>query len=167
MSGCSNNPCMFAQIDSAIVQMENVKKYLDDAFSAIQDATQAKVDEIIVNDINPRVNAKLAEIRASLLKSLQAQYQSFLSFSELLSPISTASPTDLSKVIQFCKDVQKFLVGAYATLMTFMTQLTSHLTRLTGAISSMVSYTPPISGISLDKLDIQMESISISDITGG
>lgn len=162
-----SEPCMFSQIDAAIEQMENVKKYLDNSFSALQNATQERVDSIIENDINPEVNAKLAQIRSLLLKSLQEQYKTFQSFSELLEPINSSSPTDLSKVITFCLAVKDFLVGAYSALMQFMTKLTEHLVRLTAAISDMVSYTPHVQGISYDKLNIQMEPITISEITGG
>lgn len=157
---------MFAQIDSAIDDINSVKTYLDNAFIAVQDKTQEYIDEVIEEDINPYVNAKLAKIRELLLKSLQQQYQAFQSLSSLLSPIESSSPTDLGKVIEFCMAVKDFLVGAYSSLMQFMTQLTISLARLTDAITGIVTYTPPIQGISFSKLNIQMEPIRISDITG-
>lgn len=167
MTDCNKNPCMFAQIDSAIIQMQNTKKYLDDAFIALEGKAQEKIDEIIVKDINPTINAKLASIRSALLKSLQAQYQAFVALSAPLQTINDSDPSNLTKVIQFCKDVKDFLVGAFATLMTFMSELTTHLGRLTVAITDIVAYTPPISGISFSKLDIKMEEITMNDITGG
>ena len=157
---------MFAQIDAAIDEINNVKTYLDNAFDAMHDKTQEYVDEVIEEDINPFVNAKLAQIRSLLLKSLQQQYQAFQSLSSLLSPIDGASPTDLGSVIDFCLSVKDFLVGAYSTLMQFMSQLTLALAKLTAAITSIVNYTPPIQGISFSKLDIQMEPITLADITG-
>lgn len=157
---------MFAQIDSAIDDINSVKTYLDNAFMAVQNKTQEYVDEVIEEDINPYVNAKLAKIRELLLKSLQQQYQAFQSLSSLLSPIEGASPTDLGSVIEFCTAVKDFLVGAYSSLMQFMSQLTIALAKLTAAITSIVNYTPPIQGISFSKLDIQMEPITLADITG-
>lgn len=157
---------MFAQIDSAIDDINSVKTYLDNAFMAVQNKTQEYVDEVIEEDINPYVNAKLAKIRELLLKSLQQQYQAFQSLSQLLSPIESASPTDLGSVIEFCIAVKDFLVGAYSSLMQFMAQLTVALAKLTAAITSIVTYTPPIQGISFSKLDIQMEPITLADITG-
>ena len=161
-----SEPCMFAQIDNVINQIDNVKKYLDNAFTALQNSTQERVDSIIEEDINPTVNAKLADMRATLLSSLQQQYQAFQAFSQSLEPISSGEPTNLSKVIEFCFAVKDFLVGAYSTLMQFMTQLTAHLVSLTAAIESISGYTPPIQGISFDKLDIHMEPITMADITG-
>lgn len=157
---------MFAQIDSAIDDINSVKTYLDNAFMAVQNKTQEYVDEVIEEDINPYVNAKLAKIRELLLKSLQQQYQAFQSLSSLLSPIESSSPTDLGSVIEFCTAVKDFLVGAYSSLMQFMAQLTVALAKLTAAITSIVNYTPPIQGISFSKLDIQMEPITLADITG-
>ena len=157
---------MFAQIDSAIDDINSVKTYLDNAFMAVQNKTQEYVDEVIEEDINPYVNAKLAKIRELLLKSLQQQYQAFQSLSSLLSPIESSSPTDLGSVIEFCTAVKDFLVGAYSYLMQFMAQLTVALAKLTAAITSIVNYTPPIQGISFSKLDIQMEPITLADITG-
>lgn len=157
---------MFAQIDSAIDDINSVKTYLDNAFMAVQNKTQEYVDEVIEEDINPYVNAKLAKIRELLLNSLQQQYQAFQSLSSSLSPIESASPTDLGSVIEFCTAVKDFLVGAYSSLMQFMSQLTVALAKLTAAIAGIVSYTPPIQGISFAKLDIQMEPITLADITG-
>lgn len=160
-------PCMLAQVDAAIEQLQRVKSGLDDTFLGLQNATQEKIDEVIENEVNPYINAKLAALRASLLASLQEQYQAFLAFSETLAPINSASPTDLGSVIEFCNAVKDFIVGAYNTLMTFMTILPEHLTALTGAITDIVAYTPPIQGISFAKLDIQMEPITLADVTGG
>ena len=160
-------PCMLAQVDAAIEQLQRVKSGLDDTFLGLQNATQEKIDEVIENEVNPYINAKLAALRASLLASLQEQYQAFLAFSETLAPINSASPTDLGSVIEFCNAVKDFIVGAYNTLMTFMTILPEHLTALTAAITDIVAYTPPIQGISFSKLDIQMEPITLADVTGG
>lgn len=158
---------MLSQVDAAIVQIENVKKLLDDAFIGLEKATQDKIDEVIENDINPKVNAKLAEIRASLLATLQEQYAQFSSGTSALQPIYEATITNITNVIEFCKKVQAFICGAYATLLEFMGVLITHIARLTDAINSIVTYVPPIQGISFDKLDIQMQPITLADITGG
>ena len=163
----NSTPCMLAQVDAAIEQINRIKSCLDEAFIGLENATQEQIDEIIEDKINPFINQKLANLRQSLVNSLQEQYKAFLAFSESLSPVNNASPTDLSSVIDFCLAVKDFLIGAYNTLMQFMTLLPQHLLSLTASINSIVSYTPPIQGLSFDKLDIQMEPITMEDITGG
>lgn len=159
-------PCMLAQVDAAIEQIDKVKQGLDNAFIGLQDATQEQLDRVIEEQINPYINAKLADLRQSLISSLQEQYKTFLAFSETLAPINNASPTDLSSVIEFCLAVKDFIIGAYNTLMQFMTLLPEHLTRLTASITSIAAYTPPVQGLNFDKLNIQMQPITMADITG-
>ena len=170
MSDCQQ-PCMLSQVDEAIEQMERFKTYLDNAFIALQNATQDKVDEIIVNDINPYINQKLADLRESLLSSMQEQYKAFKEFSESLNPIYASDPSSFSvqnfnALIDWCIAVKDFLTKAYNTLQQFLTLLPTHLARLTEAITDIVTYTPPSMGVSFDKLEIHMEPISMSDITG-
>lgn len=162
-----STPCMLAQVDSAIEQINRIKSGLDEAFIGLENATQEQIDEIIEEKINPFINKKLADLRQSLVSSLQEQYKTFVAFSETLAPVNSASPTDLGSVIDFCNAVKDFIVGAYNTLMQFMTLLPQHLLSLTSSINSIVSYTPPVQGLNFDKLDIQMEPITMEDITGG
>ncbi len=171
MADCQQ-PCMLSQVDEAIEQMERFKTYLDNAFNALANASQEKVDEIIENDINPYINQKLADLRASLVSSMQEQYKAFKEFSESLKPIFESDPSSFSienfaALIEWCIAVKDFITKAYNTLQQFMILLPSHLARLSSAIADIVAYTPPSLGVSFDKLDIHMESISMSDITGG
>lgn len=159
-------PCMFSQVDNAIEELSRVKKNLDECFITLGNMSQEAIDTYIEEKVNPTINKKLEELRESLLESLRQQYQAFKTCSESLDPINSASPTDLGSVISFCNAVKDFIIGAYDLLMTFMTLLPEHLVRLTSAIVELVTYTPPISGINFDKLDIQMEPIKLSDITG-
>lgn len=160
-------PCMFQQIDDAISEIESVKVYLDNAFQALENKTQEQIDKIIVEDINPYINSKLSKIRNKLLSSLQQQYAAFQSESSALEPISMAEiSANLEKLAKFCTAVKDFLVGAYTTLMEFTTQLTAHLVSLTAVITDICTYTPPISGISFSKLHIEVEPITMEDITG-
>lgn len=171
MADCQD-PCMLSQVDEAIEQLERYKTYLDNAFNALAKASQEKVDEIIESDINPYINQKLADLRESLVSSMQEQYQAFKAFSASLKPIFNTDPTtfsidNFSALIEWCVAVKDFLVGAYNTLQQFMVLLPAHLERLSNAIADIVAYTPPSLGVSFDKLDIHMEPISMADITGG
>lgn len=167
MTDCNKDPCMLAQVDAAIEQIESVKKFLDDAFKGLEKATQEKIDEVIVNNINPMVNAKLAGIRATLLSSLQEQYAQFSDGTSTLQPIYEATISNITNVISFCKQIQAFICGAYTKLLEFTGLLITHIARLTTAITDIVSYTPPMPNINFDKLDIQMQPITLADITGG
>ena len=158
---------LFSFIDSAIEQIKSVESFLDEKFLQLQGKTQEVVDEIIVNDINPTVNELLNDIRESIINSGKACYNSFVKLQQKIEPVASANPTNLTSVIDFCLAVKDFLVTAYESITQFITKLTLKLAELTSAISSIVAYRPPIVGINFDKLDIKMEPISLSDITGG
>ena len=163
----ANETSMFSYIDATIEQLNGIKSSLDAQFLQLQGATQEYVDKVIVNEINPNINSLLAKIRASVISSGQAMYAQYQKLTQLIAPVAEANPTDLSKVIDFCLAVKDFLIAAYETLTNFLIELTQKLVELNLAIASLVAYVPPITGISFDKLNIQMEPIQLSDITGG
>lgn len=157
---------MFSYIDSTIEQLNAIKTSLDAQFLRLQGATQEAVDDIIVNEINPTINSLLAKIRAQVISSGQTMYSQYQKLTQTITPVVESNPTNLSSVINFCLAVKDFLVVAYETLSNFLVELTSKLVQLNLAIASIVAYTPPITGVNFDKLDIKMEPIQLSDITG-
>lgn len=158
---------MFSSIDNAIIQLDNFKSFLDAKFVGLEKMTQAQIDDYIENTLNPELNAQLANIRANIISTLKSMYSGYLKLIEKIQPIADAEPTDLGKVIQFCNNVKSFITSMYSEVLLFMTQLTTKLAELTLAITSLVAYRPPISGINFDKLNISMEPITMADITGG
>ena len=54
-----STPCMLAQVDSAIEQINRIKSGLDEAFIGLENATQEQIDEIIEEKINPFINKNL------------------------------------------------------------------------------------------------------------
>lgn len=158
---------MFSNIDDLITTLNSVKTYLDETCISLENKTQAEVDKIIVEKINPTINGLLADLRSGCISTLQSMYGAYTALAEKITPVAEANPTNLTSVIDFCLAVKDFLVAAYQSIVLFMTQLIAKLAELNTAITSLVNYTPPISGLDFSKLNIQMQSISLSDITGG
>ena len=158
---------MFSTIDNSIVEINEIKSFLDAKFADLEKMAQEQIDEYIVNNINPEINSQLSELRANIISTLQSMYSGYLSLTEKIQPIVDTEPTNLSSVITFCTKVKDFITSMYSEVLLFMTELTLKLAELTTAITSLVNYTPPISGINFDKLDIQMDPITMADITGG
>lgn len=170
-------PCPLQPIDTAIDGLTYFKDYLDTAFLSLQNKidsaganAQEIVDEYIENEINPYINAKLAEWRSSLLSCLQDMYKKY---QDCLQPagdiMDFGISADLTKIVEFLNLIKDFITKAYESLMGFLALFPPHLVRLTSAITELVTYTPPISvsGISFSKLNIQCEPITMDDITGG
>ena len=161
-------PCPLQPIDTAIDGLEQFKAYLDTAFLNCQGQTQEWVDNYIETEINPYINQKLADWRKTLLSCLQDMYKKYTDCLEPAGSIMDFSiSADLTKIVEFLGLVKDFFTKAYSSLMQFLTLFPSHLARLTSAITEIVAYTPPISGISFSKLNIQCEPITMEDITGG
>lgn len=160
---------MFSSIDAFIETLESITNSWDEMFKALQDKalTQEQFDEYIRNTINPMINAKLDALRSSLLSALQSMYSQYEEILDAVKPIAEGNPTDLPSVIKTVKDIITWFKKAYKWLEEFMTLLPEHLSRLTSEINNVVSYSPPIHGYNLDALDIEMEPITMSDITGG
>lgn len=159
-------PCPLQSIDSAIQTINGLKTYLDNAFISLQNKTQEDIDRIIETEINTTINANLAKMRNSLLSCLQEQYKQFQDMSAGASSLNLELSADISKILAFCQAVKDWFIKAYSSLMTFIPLLTSHLIDLTNAITDIVAYTPPVTGISFSKLNIQCEPITMQDITG-
>lgn len=158
--------CMLSSIDNFIICLEGIKSSMDSIFARLENATQEEIDRVIVEEVNPTINKKLADMRSMLIKSLQSTYESATKLIDKLTPINDTSPTNLATVIQLVQSIKDFILGAYAIIMEFMTILPQHLIRLNDAIASLVAYSPPISGFDFSKLNIKMESITMEDITG-
>lgn len=172
MTGSNEENCPFSAIDNFIILLEDTKTALDKTFESLQGMTQAQVDKIIIEEINPSVNAGLKKGRDNLLSSLQSMYSGMLKLKEKLTPIEQSDPTafslnNLTAIIDAVVAIKDFLLTAYDQFLLFTVKLTEHVSRLTAAINDLVSYTPNVQGISFDKLDISVEPISFDDITGG
>lgn len=160
--------CPLQSIDNAISQLTYIKQYMDDIFRNLDGSSQSTVDKKIEETINPLINKKLAEIRESTLISLQGTFKSFEVLQSIFEPLSSMNPTDLTKVIEFCQMVKKILLGSFEQLISIMTILPTHVANLSSAITEIISYSPPSPppGINYDKLNIEMEPITMGDITG-
>ena len=160
--------CMLSSIDSTIDTLHALTDSWDVMFTQLQERqlSQAEFDEYIRTKVNPAINARLASIRATLLSALQSLYKQFKIVSDSVSPITEADPTDLQSVIAAVKNIIEWFKKAYEALQEFLTLLPSHLIDLTDAISSVVSYTPPIHGYDTGALSIHMEPITMADIKG-
>lgn len=160
-------PCPLQPIDTAIDGLETFKDYLDTAFLNCQDKTQEWIDNYIETEINPYINKKLEEWRETLLVCLQDMYKKYTDCLEPASSIMNFEiSADISKILELLGLIKDFITKAYSSLTDFMSLFPSHLARLTLAISGIVTYTPPISGISFSKLNIQCDPITMGDITG-
>lgn len=160
-------PCPLQPIDTAIDGLETFKEYLDTAFLNCQGKAQEWVDNYIETEVNPYINQKLADWRASLLNCLQDMYKQFTESQDPATSIMDFEiSANISKIVEFLGLVKDFITKAYSSLMGFLSLFPSHLARLTLAINEIVLYRPPISGISFSKLNIQCEPITMSDITG-
>ena len=163
--------CPFAVIDSFILMLESTKKTLDDTFKGLEGMTQQEIDKIIVNEINPTINASLQSARDSLVDSLQKMYTGMLKLKEKLLPVEKSDPTafslsNLTAIIDAVMALKDLVLTMYDSILQFTVLLTQHIADLSLAISSLTAYRPPIKGINFDKLDIKCPSISMSDITG-
>lgn len=168
-------------VDVFCDSLDAIKNSLDETFKfdlSIDmtddiDKLQAKIDNIIITKINPKINAQLAESRAFLIDSLHSLYEKQMKMMSLMQPISNTSPTNLGTVITFCQNVKNFLIGAYEELVLFIPNLMSKLVKLSSKISELANWKPSIStdikykGLNFDKLKIKCDPITISDITGG
>ena len=161
-------PCPLQPIDTAIDSLQQFKDYLDTACLNCQGKAQEWVDNYIEQEVNPYINQKLQEWRQTLLASLQDMYSKYSECIEPATSISNFSiSADITKIVEFLGLLKDFVTKAYSSLMDFLGLFPSHLARLTTAVTSIVTYVPPISGVSFSKLNIQCEPITMDDITGG
>lgn len=160
------SPCPLQPIDSAVLQLQTFKQYLDGAFSGIQQQGQEAIDDFIINEVNPKINSLLANWRQSLLSCLQEMYKKYTEAQEPITTIAGMDATNLTSCIELVKKIKDYLVGAFTALSDFLSLFPSHIAELTLAITDIVTYTPSIPGVDFSKLDIKCEPITMQDITG-
>lgn len=129
---------------------------------------QDKIDDYCIR-ISEKINAELSEKRSELVKGLKQAYLSSNEVINELEPLVESDITDLPSVINAVNKIIGFLSGPYKTAVEFLIILRPKLKILAANLNDLMDIKDkiPVVGIyNYDKLNIYIEPITISDITG-
>ena len=162
------NEDKFKKIDDLNEMLEGVNRTVYTTFKNIEDyPTQEKVDEACIW-ISEKMNAKLEQQRALLIKTLHEGYVASNEVIQLLEPLVNFD-LNIDTVVSAVRKIIDILAGPYQAV-EYVTVLTPKLTELATQIALLAyipANLPQIEGINYDKLNITMKPITIDEIISG
>lgn len=163
------NEDRFKKIDDLNKTLEGVNRTIYTTFKNIEDyPTQEKVDEACIW-ISEKMNAKLEQQRALLIKTLHEGYVASNEVIQLLEPLVNFD-LNIDTVVSAVRKIIDILAGPYQVAVEYVTVLTPKLTELATQIALLAyipANLPQIEGINYDKLNITMKPITIDEIISG
>lgn len=163
------NEDKFKKIDDLNEMLEGVNRTVYTTFKNIEDyPTQEKVDEACIW-ISEKMNAKLEQQRALLIKTLHEGYVASNEVIQLLEPLVNFD-LNIDTVVSAVRKIIDILAGPYQVAVEYVTVLTPKLTELATQIALLAyipANLPQIEGINYDKLNITMKPITIDEIISG
>ena len=163
------NEDRFKKIDDLNKTLEGVNRTIYTTFKNIEDyPTQEKVDEACIW-ISEKMNAKLEQQRALLIKNLHEGYVASNEVIQLLEPLVNFD-LNIDTVVSAVRKIIDILAGPYQVAVEYVTVLTPKLTELATQIALLAyipANLPQIEGINYDKLNITMKPITIDEIISG
>lgn len=163
------NEDRFKKIDDLNKTLEGVNRTVYTTFKNIEDyPTQEKVDEACIW-ISEKMNAKLEQQRALLIKTLHEGYIASNEVIQLLEPLVNFD-LNIDTVVSAVRKIIDILAGPYEIAVEYVTELTPKLTELATQIALLAyipANLPQIEGINYNKLNITMKPITIDEIISG
>lgn len=136
-----------------------------------------------------RINKAIAWVRFEIIKGLSAMYKQANIFQKYIDPIVNFNPTDIFACLGWVKNVIKFFLGPYLTVVQFIVDFMSYTPPLVSEAASLVGKTASIPGklinsinivaegkdgekkqiaeVYKDYINIEFEPITMGDIIGG
>lgn len=164
------------QIDKINEQLDGIIEYIDASTSVFQDiATAAGNDaqEAInkaADDLSEKINSQLGQIRQKIIDIFSAQYAIATAKIAPIKSLLDALPisADLGAVVNVLTSVVNILTAPYQPVIEFLTQVIPKVLELSSKLQTIASYQPSIDipNVEVPPLDISVEPITASDITG-
>lgn len=170
----------FQSIDEFNKVLEGINKGTISYFSDLGDLSnqtqseiQKKIDDMCIRYSND-INSKLSSKREVLIQSLKQAYLYSNELINLLKPLIEIELTDLNSVIKALNLIIGFQKKPYETALQFVVYLTPKLLEVTANIDKLANIKNNIvlpdeaknMNISYDKLNINVQPITIDEITG-
>ena len=172
------------QLDGLIDFIDNTSPYLQDVANSAGNLAQDAVDDAM-DKISDSVSEKLQPLRDKLVEVLHSQYQEVQSkLNQYIAPISSFVTIDwttgqitpniqpnLDTLKSFAEGIIQMLVPSQAVMfvVNYTTQVMPKVTSISNKILQVASYQleiPELPDITIPQLDIDVDPITISDITG-
>lgn len=163
------NEDKFKKIDDLNETLENINKVIYTTLKDIDEyPTQEKVDKAC-EYLSEKINAKLADKRKVLIKTLHEGYVASNEVIQLLEPLVNFN-LNIDTVVEAVKKIIDILAGPYKVAVEYITILTPKLAELATNIALLAyipANLPQIPNINYDKLNITMQPITIDEVISG
>lgn len=182
---------LIKSLDNIDDQLDGIIKFLNDNSTFLQDLANSageKAQDVIndtMEDLSDRVSDKLKPLRDKLVGVLHSQYAEVQSkLNSYIAPISSfvtidwttgqVTPNisaDINAIKSFAEGIIQMLVPSPAVMFVvdFSTQVMPKVTSISNKIVAISTYQleiPELPDITIPPLDIDVDPITLSDITG-